>query len=197
MTFKKLRFLGRGKRSEVYVFKKNNKLYCIKFKRKDSKAVGRLENEAKFLILLNKYKIGPKLIAYGSDFIVYEFVNGNFFIDYLQRSKNPLKIIKQIFAQCFIMDKLGINKEEMHRPLKHIIVFRNFVKMIDFERCHYSDKVHNVTQFFQFLYSRKEELQKKGINLKINYKQLQKYKKEINEKKYKDLIQTSLSSNHK
>ena len=81
MTFKKLRFLGRGKRSEVYVFKKNNKLYCIKFKRKDSKAVGRLENEAKFLILLNKYKIGPKLIAYGSDFIVYEFVNGNFFIE--------------------------------------------------------------------------------------------------------------------
>ena len=32
------------------------------------------------------------------------------------------KIIKNVFTQCFRMDKIKTNKEEMHHPYKHIII---------------------------------------------------------------------------
>ena len=38
---------------------------------------------------------------------------------------------------------MGINKEEMHRPIKHAWVGKS-IRFIDFERCHQSEKVKNV-----------------------------------------------------
>ena len=46
---------------------------------------------------------------------------------------------------------MGINKEEMHRPIKHAWVGKS-IRFIDFERCHQSEKVKNVTQLCQFLF---------------------------------------------
>jgi predicted Ser/Thr protein kinase len=63
------------------------------------------------------------------------------------------------------MDVLGINKEEMHHPFKHIIVRDEKPVLIDFERCHYTEKQQNVTQFVQYLTSKKiqEAFEKKHI----------------------------------
>lgn len=176
MIPKNLKFLAQGKRAEVYTFEKNKKVFCVKIKRKDSKAVGRLENEARFLKILNKHGIGPKLVESGQDYIMYEFVKGKLFD--INNSKNNL--IKQILDQCFVMDQLKINKEEMHHPTKHIFVFGKKITMIDFERCHYSDKVHNVTQFFQYL-----SLNKK---FEIDHELLKNYKENPTEETYKKLL---------
>jgi predicted Ser/Thr protein kinase len=51
-----------GKRGLIYTFKKNNKIYAIKIKNPKSEAEGRIENEVKFLKILNKDNIGPKFI---------------------------------------------------------------------------------------------------------------------------------------
>jgi len=53
------------------------------------------------------------------------------------------------------MDGLGINKEEMSHPPKHIIISKKNKKpvLIDFERSHYTLKPSNVTQFCDFLVS--------------------------------------------
>ena len=56
-------------------------------------------------------------------------------------------------AQMFALDRLGVDKEEMHHPVKHIIVGKNKVHLIDFERAHTALKPKNVTQFCQFLTS--------------------------------------------
>jgi predicted Ser/Thr protein kinase len=54
----------------------------------------------------------------------------------------------------------------MHHPLKHIIVGRKPV-LIDFERCHDTDKPKNVTQFLMFLGGTKVKalLRRKGFRL--------------------------------
>ena len=143
-------YLAKGKRSIVYVFSKNNKKYFIKIKHPNSKAQNRLENEATFLKILNKYKIGPKLIGYRKDFIVMEYIWGVQLIKYNKKNKDQI-FVNNILEQCFILDKLKINKEEMHKPLKHIFISKNKITMIDFERCHYTDKPKNVTQFVQFI----------------------------------------------
>ena len=68
-----------------------------------------------------------------------------------------------------ILPELGINKEEMHRPLKHIILSKKPV-MIDFERSYKTKNPHNVTQFCTFLVNRKIA-SKKLFKLAKAYKQ--------------------------
>lgn len=138
-----------GKRSIIYKFKINKKEFIIKSKKPNSKAKARMENEAKFLKILNKYKIGPKLIDSGKNYLIYEFIKGKFFPEYI-KTNNSKKIILNVLEQCRILDKLKINKKEMHHPVKHIIIDKKPV-MIDFERCYYTKNPKNVTQFCQYL----------------------------------------------
>ena len=149
---KHIQFLAHGKRGVVYTAQYKNKKVAIKIKRKESAAQNRLQNEARWLNILNKHHIGPRLLFAGKDFIVYEFVRGIFFPAYTE-SHTPEKIkkvITDVFNQCFTLDKLGITKEEMHHPHKHIIIGSK-ATLIDFERTHKSAKPKNVTQFVQYL----------------------------------------------
>jgi len=172
-------YLTKGKRSYVYIFSKGKKKYILKTKRPDSTATHRMENEATFLKKLNKYNIGPKYIDSGEDYIVWEYVKGILLPEFLDTTKKPLPVLKDILNQCYILDKLKINKEEMHRPIKHFFVNKNKVTIIDFERCHHTEKPQNVTQFLQFVQ------RKYSLNLK---KESQEYKLNINKKNFDKII---------
>ena len=152
-----IEFLAKGKRSLVFTAKYKKRLVAIKVKKKSSKAINRLENEAKFLKILNKHNIGPKLIKQGKDYIIYEFVKGKPILKY---KKNIKKVILNVLDQCYILDQLKINKLEMHHPVKHIIIDKSPV-MIDFERCYYTKHPKNITQFCQFLMNTNKTLNKK------------------------------------
>ena len=169
------KYFDRGKRSLIYKFKKNSKVYIIKSKHPASKAINRLQNEAKYLKILNKHSIGPKLIESGKDYIVYEFVKGKFIKD-IKLTKH---IIKQVLNQCRILDKLKINKKEMHHPVKHVLIHNKKITMIDFERCYKTKKPKNVTQFIEFLLRK---------NYKINIKLIKQYKTSLKETAYKKII---------
>ena len=88
---------------------------------------------------------------------------------------------------------MGINKEEMMRPFKHIIIgSRGKPVMIDFERCHITEKPQNVTQFCQFMISGmfSRLLIDKGIMIDREkmIKAAQKYKTEMNKKNFEEII---------
>ena len=168
-------YLAMGKRGVIFKFTKNKKEYIIKVKRESSEAQNRIENEGNFLKLLNKHKIGPKLIEYDRDHLVMEFIKGKLIKEY---KKIPNNILKQVLKQCYILDTLKINKFEMHKPLKHIIIYRNKVTMIDFERCTYTDKPKNVTQFCEYINRNKKRI-KKSL--------LQEYKKDMSKKNFEKL----------
>lgn len=169
------KYFDRGKRSLIYKFKKNNKTYIIKSKNPNSKAINRLQNEAKYLTLLNKYSIGPKLIESGKDYIVYEFVKGKFIKDV----KLTKYIIKEVLTQCRTLDKLKINKKEMHHPLKHVLIDKKEITMIDFERCYKTEKPKNVTQFLDYLLTNKIE-----IDLTL----IKQYKNSLKESDFKKIL---------
>jgi len=174
---------------------KGKKKAVIKIKNPQSMAFGRMQNEANFLKILNKKGIGPKLYFYNEkdDYFVYEFIDGEFFPLFLEHSskKNKTlikKIIKQVFIQCFRMDKLKINKEEMHHPYKHVIIDRKTKKpvLIDFERAHYAKEPINVTQFCSYIISEFITRLLKERGIKVNREKMielaKKYKKSV--KKY-------------
>lgn len=158
-----------GNRGVIYLGKLNGKKVAVKAKRKDSAAKRTITNEAKWLKILNRQGIGPRLVRSSSDYFVYEFVEGKFIIDYLNSCsrEKAVAVIKKILQQCRALDELGVNKEEMLRPQRHVIIRNGNPVMIDFERCRKTRKPKNVTQFCQFLVGGRsnELLRQKGVNI--------------------------------
>lgn len=168
---KNAKYLAKGHRGLLFTGIYKNRRITIKTKNPQSKAVGRIENEAKWLKKLNKHGIGPKLLFVGNNYFVYKYVDGDFIVDFIKKSNknNIKKTIKKIFSQMFILDRSKVDKEEMHHPLKHVIVSKNKPFLIDFERVHYSQNPKNVTQFCQFLISGyiSKILKDKGIKINM------------------------------
>ena len=167
---------------------------AIKTKKAESKAEGRIANEAKWLPILNKKGIGPSFQFSGDNYLVYGFVEGEFIIDWIKHhSKEEIKnILREVLEQCFMMDQLRVNKEEMHHPVKHIIVTKdNTPVLIDFERCHETEQPQNVTQFVEFICRLQNELHKKDvvINPKMAREQAKEYKEELTRSSFQALLQ--------
>ena len=184
MKFKGIRnieFFAKGKRGQVFTGNYNGKKVAVKLNKNKN-------NEKEWMILLNKHKIGPKFIFSGKDYIVYEFADGKRILDYISENdkKESIRVLKEVFRQCRILDKLKIDKKEMHNPWKHILIGKK-ITMIDFERCHYVNKGKNVTQFGQFLL-RKKDLLKIKINKKEFINILKKYKRRQTEENFKRIL---------
>ncbi|MAE43108.1 hypothetical protein CMO93_05005 [Candidatus Woesearchaeota archaeon] len=202
-----IRYFTKGKRGFIFIGYNagkskisgtnfvGNKKIAIKIKNPKSKAISRVENEIKYLKLLNKKSIGPKLLFYDKDFLAYEFIEGIFFLDYIKNNnrKSIIKIIKDIFSQLFILDKLNINKEEMSHPDKHILIDKNnFPILIDFERAHYAVKPGNVTQFCDYLMSKTINSLLENNKIEINNKKIiekaKQYKKKQGKENFNKII---------
>lgn len=193
---KNIQFIAKGHRGAVYSGFLNGKKVALKIKDPKSKAICRMENEANILKIINKKSIGPKLIFGGKDFLVMEFVEGEKIHGFLRKAekKEIIKILKKILNQCYILDKLLIDKKEMTNPYKHILVKKNLEKpiMIDFERAKKDLKPSNVTGFCSFLTSKSvsDILFKKKI--KIDEKKLielcKLYKKAATDKESKKIF---------
>ncbi len=177
-----IKLFTKGHRGKIYTGKFKNKKIAIKKQRNDIKT-NTIENEINFLKKLNKIKIGPKLLFNSKSYFGYNFIYGKFIEQYFEKEnkKKILKVINNIIDKCFILDKLLINKEEMHNPFKHIIINKN-IKLIDFERCSYTNKPKNVTQFCQYLCKFKKILENKKIRFNIENvrKAAKAYKENIN-----------------
>lgn len=188
---KQREYFAKGKRSIVYKVIFHGKEAIQKVMKKTAPK-GIIKNEAKWLRKLEKYKICPKLYQEGKGYIICELIKGKRIIDWIkEHNKKEIKTaIKKILNQCRTLDKLKVNKKELQRPVKHIIIGRT-AKMIDFERCKETDYPKNVTQFCQFLTSSNMAalLGEKGI---IIDKQgliplLKKYKKEQTEANFRKI----------
>jgi len=154
--FENLQYFARGKRGWIFTALYKGKKVAIKIKNPSSFAVSSIQHEAEMLKRLNRYDIGPKLIKATDQYVAYTFIEGAFITEFLEKAskKRILKVLKGVMDQCRTMDRLGISKEEMTRPIKHILISKGDKPiLIDFERAHTTHKQHNVTQFCQFLSS--------------------------------------------
>lgn len=163
----RISYFAKGRRGMLFVGSYKGKKIAIKAKNPKSGAFGRIQNEISWLKRLNKHKIGPKLLLSREDYFAYEFVDGDFIAEYIKKSGKAKikKVLKDILGQLLILDTLKVDKEEMHHPVKHIIVSKDKPCLIDFERCRYSQHPKNITQFCQFLMNIENMLKPKGISI--------------------------------
>jgi len=192
---KNIKKFARGHRGLLYKASLKKKEVVIKTKKPESEAKGRIANETRWIKILNKYNIGPKLLFSGREYFAYEFVRGDFILDFIEKNnrENIIKTIKNVFNQLYIMDSLKVDKEEMHHPLKHVIINKKPV-LIDFERCKKTKKPKNVTQFCQFLMSGSTGLLLKQKGIKLNKDKIislaKTYKKEQTKENLNKILNT-------
>ena len=172
----------KGNRGIVTISEEKGIKVATKEKNPNSTAIARIEIESIFLKKLNKHHIGPKIISFKDDKLKMEYIDGILFEDYIPNSNKPkiMSILKEIINQAYKMDILGISKEEMHNPKKHIIIRDDLPVMIDFERSHHTERPKNITQLIEYIIKLKPKLEEKGFNLDIEILRnfSKKYKKE-------------------
>ena len=192
---KHLEQFDHGKRGLLFVGSYGKRKVVVKKERADSPAAGSIANEIRFLKVLNSKRVGPQVLFSSQKYFGYYYVPGKFFPDFLERCKSKSKIllvIGRVFRQCYVMDSLGIKKEEMHHPHKHILVDRYRVVMLDFERCRYTDDPSNVTQLSSYLLSSfiSELLKEKKIRFSRNVviDAAKAYKRDFSRKGFEQLV---------
>jgi len=148
----------RGRHSRVYLTEE----YAIKVFH--SRFSRNFEKEVYFLELLKPYGFVPQLLF--ADFknlaVVMRRIRGKFLEEAMRE-----EIILKCLEVCFTLDKLGIQKEEMNHPQKHILVSDGKVFFLDFERSHLSKRPSNLTQFCSYL---------RSLGLKVEKELLREYK---------------------
>ncbi|MBI2582631.1 hypothetical protein HYV87_05910 [Candidatus Woesearchaeota archaeon] len=200
-------YFAEGKRGIVYVgqfdkslvikkqipVKKRTITVAVKVKKKESKAEDAIASEVHWLKVLNERAIGPRMLFSGEEYVAYEFAEGEHIEEWLPNATKVdiQNVLKSVFQQCYVMDKLNVNKEEMHHPMKHIIVGKDGnATLIDFERCYETEKPHNVTQFTDFVGKQRAMLVKKGFDFTL--KELREaaamYKEKYDAKEFEKIV---------
>ncbi len=107
--------------------------------------------EAYFLTILQPFDFVPKLFSVSEENleIRMERIDGVRIGDYIVENGFDENVLRALEI-CRLLDRLGINKEEMTHPDKHILIGKK-VWFIDFERSTVSGKPSNVTQFSVYL----------------------------------------------
>jgi release factor glutamine methyltransferase len=186
-------YLEKSKRIKTHFAKKEKIKVGIKIKKEQSQAQNTIANEAYWLRTLNKYQIGPRYLFHNQNYVVYKFIEGEFILDWIINNDKSkiLNVLRQILQQCREMDRLQVNKEELHHPYKHILITAdNQPVMLDFERCSKTEKPQNVTQCIEFFSRMANDLSKKEIVLnKEELRELaQEYKDTYSEKAFQEIL---------
>ena len=105
------------------------------------------QKEFRVLKKIKKFAFAPKPYFRLGRVVIMERVNGKNFKE--MREQEIRRKVPEFLLALNKLDKLRINKGENHRPLKHFIVTKNGIKLIDFERA--NEGSHNVTQFLSYL----------------------------------------------
>jgi len=166
-------YLAKGKRGVVYQGTYKKKHSVIKMHNPKSNAFCTIDKEAKWMKWMNKNKIGPKFYYADKEMVISEYIEGELILNYFENnSKQKIKkVMLSLLDQMYLLDKKEVEKKEMCRPYKHIIVRKDKPILIDFERTKPTEKPQNVTQFLQFIVNPLHLNKKRIITLSKKYKQ--------------------------
>ena len=156
MELRDFRFLARGHKGVVYVA---NYACAGRTGRVAIKVCrdGGARQEERWLQRCNELGIGASLVRLPAEdeCVVMEYVEGPSIGEALDGAVPPgvlFKALRDLLGQCARLDERGIDKREMNRCQKHVIVSREGRStLLDFERCQESAKASNVTGLAQYL----------------------------------------------
>ncbi len=150
-----LSVLGKGCVGLVLLAYRGRERAALKIRRVDADRKS-MQREASLLRKANAAQVGPKLLKASKNFLLMEFVEGQFLLDWLSTRKNRAQtrqVLREILEQCRRLDVIMLDHGELSHAQKHLIVNkedRPFI--IDFESASLRRKPSNVTSICQFLF---------------------------------------------
>ncbi|XRO76073.1 protein kinase domain-containing protein [Methanocaldococcus sp. 28A] len=137
--------LGKGHRGVVLKGIYNNKEVAIKIPRTDSPK-NTILNEARFLKLLQKYNIAPKVYEFDNDYLIMEFIDGEELKSAVNKLDNDrlLKVVEDILKITLKLDMLGIEHKEIQGG-RHFLVTDKKTYIIDFDKAKEKRTTKNFT----------------------------------------------------
>ncbi len=134
--------------------------------------------ELAILNSLQPYSFVPRLFGFNlqSFEIKMEFIEGEHIGDVIEDI--GATDIEKILDICRTLDRLGIEKQEMNHPDRHIIIGKRIV-FVDFERSVLKDKPSNLTQFIVYLNFKRKIIDRETFVRLMRY-----YKVNFDERSY-------------
>ncbi len=143
----RVRVLGKGHASVVFLAETVYGLKAVKVRRTDSKRPS-LEEEARLLSLASRHRLAPRPYAWSKDFIVMDYLEGTLLEDLdaqaLGRGDAQV-LLARLLGKAFVLDRIGIDHGELSRPHRHVILVRLEPFFIDFESASTARRPNNLT----------------------------------------------------
>ncbi|MDR0797123.1 MAG: serine/threonine protein kinase [Nitrososphaerota archaeon] len=193
--------IGKGYTGIVIIAHTNSEQLALKIRRIDS---GR-ENffhEAEMLQKANNVAVGPRILAGSKNFLLSQFVDGDFLTKWLNDNKdteNFCRVIRDVLEQCWRLDMVGLDHGELSKAPRHLLMDKlDKPFIVDFETASIQRRVANVTSVCQHFFVGDsfvsklvwETLGKKSRSQIVNA--LQNYKKDKSRQNFETILQICL-----
>jgi putative serine/threonine protein kinase len=159
-------------------------------------------HEANMLQKANTLNVGPKFVAVTKNFLLSQFIDGNFLAEWLDAHKEKTAFrnaLLNILEQCWRLDEAGLDHGELSKAPRHLLMDKTCKPFIvDFETASIQRKAANVTSVCQYLFVGNgivprlvwEVLGEKNINQIVEV--LRSYKKDRNRACFETLLRICL-----
>ena len=159
---KGIHVIGKGTTSIVVKGKYfDGRIITVKIRRLDSNRDSVIK-EAKILLIANRREIGPKLIAFSRNFVLWEFIEGIPLSEIIATIKDITllkRILLNLLEQAYRLDLIGVSHKELSEPKNHVLVTKDSkVFILDFETASTSSKKTNLTQLMNLLFFKKGKI---------------------------------------
>jgi len=156
--------LGKGYASiALKAITSNGKVVTLKIRRTDSRRKS-MENEAICLAIANTVDVGPRLLGFTDNILMYTFIDGRPLSEWFSENIEPSVLkntVRDVLKQCFRLDRAPLDHGELSRPHKHIIVdYENKPYIVDFESASCTRRPANLSSIVSFFFIRKNPISK-------------------------------------
>jgi len=192
-----VKVLGKGCVGVVVAARVRGVKAALKVRRVDADRPSLL-GEAELLRKANSVGVGPRLLGATRNFLASEYVEGLPMAEWLKRGPKPEEVREvagKLLAQCYELDRIGLDHGELVRADKHVIVKGLDPVIIDFESASLDRRPGNVTSIAQYLFiggwaaKRVAELLRLDESFKARTLELLKrYKRTLSRESFEELL---------
>jgi len=160
-----------------------------------------MKHEAEMLQIANSVNVGPRLIGFTENLLLMEFIEGSFFLEWVERvkrerdaAKRIRRVLRDILEQCRRLDEAGLDHGELSRATRHIIIdCGDNPWILDFETASTTRRMSNVTSICQFFFLKEKTAKLISGAAKLNDRDkliflLRSYKRSRTRKNFNEIL---------
>jgi putative serine/threonine protein kinase len=143
-----------GYRGLIYLLNIGGEKFAVKTPQEE-KLIPTFRKEANILLYLKGkgVRFVPRVEFVGEDYFVYRFIEGKPF-KRVQKELSPKELrhfLRKLLTAAFVLDTLGVFKNEFQRPFTNVLINGKKLFLVDFERGQLNKYWKNLPQYLQYL----------------------------------------------